>query len=428
MGKSVADFKGTDGIFGGQFRDRVRLRITDSNTTFSESYNTKSVIGKFSSGSLERCVDHNHPRFHSLTRSRSRKGASTALRDHDMGGPLAIERSSLTMPSKIRAVVPATIYVPRTVYDGVMFPSADYYNAMANMARGVAPAISSNLGMSKADLEALGSTAIAKSLPDVPNFSLFRFVGELREGLPKVPLKALAKEKKLRNLGGEYLNVQFGVMPLISDLQNFLQAVQNPKLRAHVKHALGEEHRVRKVLDKGKTYTTRPLTGAEMSVEPASMTSKTGIIEISSSFRIWSSCSFAYHQITELDRLLNDLDRITGGLGVAPTAIDIWNLVPWSWLVDWFVNFNQVATNLSYLGRDGLYLQRGYIMAHYEDKIVTSRQGVLYGNPYSTTATQLTERKYRIGASPFGFGLHMADFNPFQVSILGSLGVSRLKF
>jgi hypothetical protein len=48
--------------------------------------------------------------------------------------------------------------------------------------------------------------------------------------------------------------------------------------------------------------------------------------------------------------------------------------------------------------------------------------------PISTTGVRTFERKYRVRASPFGFGLTWKDFDPFQLSILGALGVSRLRF
>jgi hypothetical protein len=271
-----------------------------------------------------------------------------------------------------------------------------------------------------------GSTAVAKSIPDIPEFSLFRFVGELKAGLPKVPLTILAKERKLRDTGGEYLNYQFGIAPLIGDLQDFIKVLQNPKFRASLQSHLDEEFRIRKTLDKGTTSTRRVLTSAEMAVAPASGGS--GYLKSTSTFRIWSSCSFAYYQLTELDRLLADLDRKTGGLGVIPTAIDIWNLVPWSWLIDWFVNFNHVLTNVSYLGRDGLYFRRGYIMGTYTDEQEHFRSGVAHGSSFTTVGRITSERKYRVKASPFGFGYTWKDFDPFQLSILGALGVNRLRF
>jgi hypothetical protein len=153
-----------------------------------------------------------------------------------------------------------------------------------------------------------------------------------------------------------------------------------------------------------------------------------GTRETISEYRIWSSVSFAYYQANLLDELLADLDRMTGGLGVVPNAVDLWNLIPWSWFVDWFTNINHVLTNLSYLGRDGLYLQRGYLMGHYRERIIDTQSRVFMGTPISTTGVRTFERKYRVRASPFGFGYTWKEFNPFQLSILSALGVSRLRY
>lgn len=380
------------------------------------------------SGKYNRVVDVNHPKFYALRRARDLNlGYNKKLRDQDMGDPFALERSSVSWPGELHVSKDSPLGPAYyRSYDGPTYPSTMYNVAMVNMGQGKTPPMATSLGIDKFSLESLGATAIAKSIPDVPYFSLFRFVGELREGLPKVPLSILAKERKLRNVGGEYLNYQFGIAPLISDLQNFLQALNDPKLRAAVQHQLGQETRVRKLIRKEQTTSTRSLTSAEKSVGPAG--GGTGTITSETKYKIWSSCSFAYYQVSELQRLLDDLDRMTGGLGVVPTAIDIWNLIPWSWLIDWFTNFNHVITNLSYLGRDGLYLQRGYLMAHYQTREIHVRDHEYLGVKFHSEGVLLQERKYRVKASPFGFGYTWKQFNDFQLSILGALGVSRLRF
>lgn len=421
MGNSVADFGKTMTVH----RDRERTGVYASDISAYWGTGSSPSPTVYSAGFASRCVDVNHPHFHQLARARARH---QALRNIDLGHPFAKESVSVTMPSVISTSAKITNNYS-VAFEGVFAPSVNYKNAMLNLTAGRFPAIPSNLGADRAYLWGLGSTAIARSLPDVPEFSLFRFVGELRAGLPQIPLKALAKQRKLRNVGGEYLNVQFGLMPTISDLQNFYEALLDPKLRAAIKHQLNEEHRVRKTIDKGTTSSSRPLTGTEMSSMPSAHSSGiTGTLETRQSYRIWSSCSFAYYQVTELQRLIDDLDRQLGGLGVVPKAIDMWNLMPWSWLIDWFTNINHVITNLSYLGRDGLYLQRGYIMGTFEDVEITTQRRTFMSTPISTTGVRTFERKYRVRASPFGFGLTWKDFDPFQLSILGALGVSRMRF
>jgi hypothetical protein len=266
-----------------------------------------------------------------------------------------------------------------------------------------------------------------RSIPDIPRFSLFRFVGELAVGLPKVPLKALVKDRKVSALGDEYLNLQFGIIPTVSDTQRLIEALQNPKLRSAVRESLTKEHRVRKTIDKGTTHTSRALTSGEMA-SSSGLTGQSGTLSVTTEYKVWSSITFIDYQINELNRLLNDLDAKLGGIGVIPTAIDIWNLIPWSWFIDWFTNFNHVITNLSYLGRNGLAIRRGYLMAHYTTREVHYKKGLILGQPFTTSGEILTERKYRVRASPFGFGYTWKDFDPFQLSILGALGISRLRY
>lgn len=422
MGNSVAEFK--EGM--SNYRDRDRIRITHSGPSEAWFATYPSNPAIYAAGFSERTVDNNHPAYYKLLRRRREDGGRHPwLRNLDIGHPFAKESVEISVPSiiDVKQLVSGSTF---RGHKGYYAPTVAYRTAMKDIAAGRFLPIPTNLGFDRFSLWTYGSTAIKKSLPDIPEFSLFRFVGELRAGLPEIPLKTLAKERKLRNTGGEYLNVQFGIMPLVSDLQKFFDALQHPAFRSAVKHQLGKEMRVRKVLEENVTRTTRSLTATEMNTTSVSV-GRIGSMTTESSYKVWSSCSFAYHQVSMLDQLLADLDDTLGGMGAVPTSIDIWNLMPWSWLIDWFTNFSDVITNLSYLGRDGLYLQRGYVMAHCKDVEITQQKCTAYGVPISTTGVRTFERKYRVRASPFGFGYTWKDFDAFQLSILGALGVNRLK-
>jgi hypothetical protein len=424
MGNTVADFK--IGRYD-NFRDRQKVTLTSTDTGKYWLLNPPTPEDwKLSTGSLQRCVDETHPEFFQLMRARSKKNNVYLGRSRDFGGPFAIERASVSPPLRVSY---KGKFGGSTLkgYEGYLPPSTMYNTAMTRVYNNIFPSISTSLGTSRHGLEALGSTAVAKSIPDIPRFSLFRFVGELATGLPKIPLKALAGKKEVSAVGDEYLNVQFGIMPTISDTQRLIDALMNPTLRSVVEQSLTNEHRVRKVVDKGTTSTTRALTSGEMASSNG-LTGQSGTLTVTTEYKVWSSITFIDYQVNEMNRLLNDLDEKLGGLGAVPTAIDLWNLVPWSWFLDWFTNFNHVITNLSYLGREGLAIRRGYLMAHYTTREVHQKKGLILGQPFLTTGEILTERKYRVRASPFGFGYTWKDFDPFQLSILGALGVSRLRF
>jgi len=407
-----------------EYRDRYRTTVTTAQGVSAFLTGSQPPRNTLGAGYQSRMKDIEIPGYHNVLRLRK---LHKHIRDLDLGHHMAQEKVSLSMPKSIRerAWLGGSTYYH---YEGVFVPTVTYGQQMQAMAAGRSIPIPSDLGADYLYLVGLGSTAIKKSIPDVPDFSLPRFIGELREGLPKIPGMAVRSERKLRSVGGEYLNYQFGVMPTVSDVQKLIELLFHPNTKAFIERTLDKEFRVRKVLDKGSSYTTTDLSGsAEMNTVSGFVGTPSGNQRRTQSYRIWSSVTFKQLQVNRLQSLINDLERQLG-MGVVPTAIDLWNLVPWSWFVDWFTNLNHVITNLSYLEKNGLYLKYGYIMGTFEDVTTVTQTRSIGGVTHTTTGTAHYVRKYRVGASPFGFGLTWKDFDPFQLSILGALGISRLRF
>jgi hypothetical protein len=354
-----------------------------------------------------------------------------ALRALDMGGDFALEQVHLSVPPSFRIHYRASSTSGREV-NGFVSPSREFETMAMSLSNGTFPGIPSTLGTSRSNLIALGSTAIARSLPNVPPFSAPRFLGELAQGLPAIPGKALKKSRSLRNAGGEYLNFQFGVAPTLNDLGPFIEYLAGIKKAIRQTH-FGETARVRKVIDKGISTTRVPYTSSDYSVRTVNGTytstiAGSGYLSTRSEYRIWSSITFVYDQVRLLDQMISDFEDWLGLKNIVPTAVDVYNLVPYTWLVDWFANFNHVVTNLSYIGRDGLYLRYGYIMATYKDTLTYEMSKRVGDIPLHTTANATFVRKYRVKASPFGFGLTFKDLDGFQTSILAAIGVSKLRF
>lgn len=114
------------------------------------------------------------------------------------------------------------------------------------------------------------------------------------------------------------------------------------------------------------------------------------------------------------------------GLRINPQLL--WELAPWSWLVDWKTNVGDVMTNLSAFSRDQLVLRWGYVMA---TETITDTHSVrcgLRGYEGRTLSESFTTVvKKRVKATPYGFGLDpdWKDFSVRQLAILGALGVTR---
>jgi len=305
---------------------------------------------------------------------------------------------------------------------------------------------------------ALGGAAIARTRPGKPQVDLATAIGELRfGGVPKI-IGSLYQEARnfkelARETGNEYLNLQFGWAPLIRDLDSVLKLVLNTRavLQAH-------EKQLNKLLRRTYEFDTLIDTTqgnlapkSYYDLEPWASRSgsfvRTGVstgnqVPIQIERRVTKShfsAGFRFYY-PEIDTALNDLVEFEHQANLLlGTRLDpevLWNLQPWTWLVDWFINFGDVLGNLSAVINDGLVMQYGYIMQETEiRKEITLPKGLFSQGFYPQGQSVYTMRpfevtlsyhsKVRAKASPFGFGLTPEMFSPQQWAILAALGISR---
>lgn len=126
-----------------------------------------------------------------------------------------------------------------------------------------------------------------------------------------------------------------------------------------------------------------------------------------------------------------ELNRL---LGAEFSPALIWELTPWSWLVDWFFNIGSVLENLSSLGLTNTILNYAYATTRREAKWLihsgsyvrpagTTGPGTLAFSGGSYVAT--VDQKIRMAASPFGFGVSGGSLSSGQTAILVALGLAR---
>lgn len=103
-----------------------------------------------------------------------------------------------------------------------------------------------------------------------------------------------------------------------------------------------------------------------------------------------------------------------------------WNLMPWSWLIDWFSNYGDVLSNILSVGQRGLVADYAYVMnerlVRDESRTDFMWQGVQH---MPTSSFRETSTKLRQHANPFGFGVSGAGFTPERAAILASLAITR---
>lgn len=297
------------------------------------------------------------------------------------------------------------------------------------------------------DLNAKGATAISRCKPTNNVVDLSTTLGEtIREGLPHLLGQATWKPKTKaarRAAGDEYLNVQFGWLPLVSDIRGASYALANAHrlIEAYERNS-GKQVRRRYEFPVEQTESTVDLGPRDAELFTGQY--KPGVIfDVSkpqphlirtTKFyrRTWFSGAFTYHlpnSYASREWVARYQAQAQHLLGLELTPSTVWNLAPWSWAVDWVSNLGDVINNISDWSSDGLVMRYGYIMEHTLQTVTYSLDGPTrfkpYGSVFASSLTFTLETKRRQPASPFGFGVSFNSLTSRQKAIVVALGLSR---
>lgn len=291
---------------------------------------------------------------------------------------------------------------------------------------------------SDASIKALGTTAIARTTPTTPAFDFSVAAGELlSEGLPATFGFETWRERAIRarSAGSEYLNVEFGWLPLVNDVRNFSRVVRNhSQLMESYFQGSGKNTRVGLAFPKQLDVTDVATSDLGLRWSPAYIfLGGSRDAQLVRTTDQWFKGCFTYHATplstsTGLaDKARNFAKYADHLYGVRLTPEVLWNLTPWSWAADWFTNAGDIIHNVSAFSRDSLVLKYGYIMSHVRSNTFASVGGGsdFHGSYTGGSATFVREIKQRFPASPyFGFGV-TGDLSASQGAILLALGLSK---
>jgi hypothetical protein len=135
------------------------------------------------------------------------------------------------------------------------------------------------------------------------NINLIEFISELRN--PKRLIPKLKNLKNLKTHAGNYLSFKFGVMPTVSDLQHILAAM----------------HKRQPYYDKNGFQSVHSGHTESLTVNN---------IEFTLDQRIKLA-------IANEDQLFELLDAGLENMGALPNLANVWDLIPFSFAIDWFV-------------------------------------------------------------------------------------------
>lgn len=347
------------------------------------------------------------------------KAYPSGLGGRDIGGPMFLDRNALYY-SFGKGVAP------------------DNQNGSDFYIQGNPFALTAPSNPTDSSLWAKGGTAISRCIPTAPTVNSLVFMREtMSDGIP-TPSGVQAWKNQAntaKSAGDEFLNVEFGWLPFISELRNFAKAVKNhDKILSDLHEGSSRTTRVGYTFP-GVDNTTQAngscfiICGGNASINYSVSASRFGVERT----KQWFSGAFVYHlpadgsQLGKAKEFASHADKL---LGVKPTPAAIWNAAPWSWALDWMANAGDILTNISELGQDGLALKYGYIMSH-----TMTREDVNHGPRYATgklritpgSRTRLREYKKRLPASPYGFGVSEEGFTPTQKAIVAALGLSKFR-
>jgi len=308
------------------------------------------------------------------------------------------------------------------------------------------------------DLLPLGAKGWKRARPGQSGSSIANFAYELRD-FPKVPLVGAFKGslvdlprnlfnqlQDFRKLGNEYLNVQFGWKPFIGDVQKMYQMYRNIDSRlAQIVRDNGKGiHRKREVQNNTTTSTSFnndysfPF-GGWSDPPPNWVPGRSNVTEtVTNSDVSWFVGRFRYY-IPDIgtSQWKKSMTRKLYGATVSPEVL--YNALPWSWLMDWFVNVGDVMSNLSN-NVDNLTADYAYVMrtrrmelnntatTSWEGinaNLGTSIESIIPAGSATRSLSYTEEIKSRTGATPFGFGLSYDGLSAYQTSILAAIGAKR---
>lgn len=294
------------------------------------------------------------------------------------------------------------------------------------------------------DLYYWGTAGYNRTAPTKPQANAGEFLGELRD-LPKLDADAVwdfrrkteyfwrleRDHKQLAKLGKSYLSVEFGWKPFIRDLQEILK--QYVEVGKHVEQLERDSgkvvHRKSQLLNE-RSHTTQSTSSSGFPAM-AYIVNTPGKLDITriTTKQVTFSAAYTYYMQPKTQllglRRGEQILRIVFGASLTPSVL--WELAPWSWLVDYRGNVGTVIENLTIFNNDNLVALYAYLMYTTTVAEHAGLSGVLFcdNQRRSTSSIGTVTSKVRFQGSPYGFSVSPKPLSDKQKTILAALGLSR---
>jgi len=158
------------------------------------------------------------------------------------------------------------------------------------------------------------------------------------------------------------------------------------------------------------------------------------LFDIQTTRKAWFSGAYSVYMPPDMEpvsRLKAAADKLRWDYGVGLDIDTVYNLTPWSWLIDWQLNLGDLITNVAKWSDDAVVLQYGYMMEETKTHYVVSPVEGSQFTPGTAPHTRCPDmgikvhRKRRIRATPYGFGKTYGNLSDYQKAILAAIGITR---
>jgi hypothetical protein len=309
---------------------------------------------------------------------------------------------------------------------------------------------------------AVGTKFLRNTMPGKSHANLTQAIAELVIDMPRIPFngfdhKLFDRRNLPKNIGSEYLNIVFGYKPLVSDILKVCETIVkiddivtqyqrdagpdktvrrtrklNP-VRTHVQNVISNNIKLGFPFGPNGTYPgeylfyLKNLPGFYPN-HPNGQIGTRGVLteEISTYEQYWFASRWMYYLAAD-SQLFGSMHRAAqlakATLGIRLDLELLWELAPWTWLSDWFVNIGDILSLNAAISTNDQVLQYAYLMHETQVSYKYSHSGVILAEkPTGPISSLITQRKQeRVRATPYGFGVNLNGLSPDQIAILAAL-------
>jgi len=264
--------------------------------------------------------------------------------------------------------------------------------------------------------------AIARTNPSRPLFNLPAWIGELKD-LPG--LFKIAGDTLLRKGANAFLSYQFGWRPLISDMNKALNFSSQFRSRAEEWRRLHSSGGLKRRINLGiQTVQSDPQNVVIHSSNGLVVAKKRSI----TTSKTWATLRWRPDEGNLPPTTKADSERYARallGAGVSGFTQAAWQLMPWSWMIDWFGNIGDYlqATDNTIGASSGVVNVMTTTITNTEFTVLQDQtDSWILGGDGSCTLKTITRAQ---GSGPT-ITATLPNLSARQLSILGALGIQRV--